>query len=160
MNAVSWRGDGDRQRLYLPAMKRVAVSLLLALALSACAGMRESGPAAPPPLETQVAAVKTRLYALIANERTRAVKIELTRDKLTVSALSVENGVAVEEMPAAWDEGDFTAGFNSRFLLDLLAVAGDGELQVELFGEGNNLLALFTNPGDASAKWLLAPMNV
>jgi DNA polymerase-3 subunit beta len=101
-----------------------------------------------------------RRAALVASERTRAVKVELTTDKITVSATTLGTGDAVEEAPAVWDDGEFAAGFNSRFLLDVLSVAGDGELHAEFFGEGSNLLALLSNPDDASAKWLLAPMHV
>lgn len=100
-----------------------------------------------------------RRAALVANERARAVKLELTQDKVTISCTSPEYGTATEEAPCVWDAGDFVRGFNARFLLDTLAASRADELQIE-FQDGPLGLALFSNPDDASAKWLLAPMHV
>lgn len=100
-----------------------------------------------------------RRASAVAVERTKAVKIELALDKLTVSARSPDHGEAVEEAPCVWDSGDYAFGFNSRFLLDTLSAANAGELQVDFYA-GQSPLALFTNPNDASASWLVAPMAV
>lgn len=104
-------------------------------------------------------AAAVRRVALIASERTRAVKIELATDKLTVSCASPGQDVAVEEVPCVWGEEPMELGFNSKFLLDTLAASGADELQVD-FHQGASPLALFTDPNDASASWLLAPMYV
>lgn len=99
-----------------------------------------------------------RRASLIASERTRVVKIELTTNKLTLSATSQQHGVAVEEVPCAWSGGDLTIGFNSRFLLDVLAAGSGDELQVDLFDEV--VPGLFSNPADDSARWIVPPMRV
>jgi DNA polymerase-3 subunit beta len=98
-----------------------------------------------------------RRVALIANERLRAVKVELTTDKLTATCTSPEFGVAVEEAPCVWDEPPLEIGFNARFLLDVIAAAGE-EVQVDLFDATSP--TLFTNPNDESAKWIVTPMRV
>lgn len=104
-------------------------------------------------------ATAIRRASAVALERTRAVKIELSTDKMIVSARSPNEETAVEEAPCIWSEADHTLGFNSRFVLDLLSACGADELQVDFF-EGNNPLAVFANPNDASAQWLVAPMHV
>lgn len=100
-----------------------------------------------------------RRVALIASERSRVIKLELANDKLTISAESPEHGVAIEEAPCAWDEGDIALGFNSRFLLDTIYAVASEHLIIDYF-PAPNPVARFTNPDDASGQWLLAPMYV
>lgn len=99
-----------------------------------------------------------RRAAIIANERTRAVKIELSEDKITVTCTSPEHGVAVEEAPCSWSDGFMEIGFNSRFLLDALAVAGDGCVDISMFDAASP--ALISNPDDDTARWIVTPMRV
>jgi DNA polymerase III beta subunit len=103
-----------------------------------------------------------RRASAVAMERTRAIKLELTTDKLTISARSQSFDEAVEEAPCVWSEADFAFGFNSRFLLDLLNATDADELRVDFYPGETMIqsLALFTNPDDDSARWLLAPMAV
>ena len=59
--------------------------------------------------------------ATIASEKTRAVKMSVDRDKVTLSVTSPENGVATEEVPADYGSDVIEIGFNARYLLDILA---------------------------------------
>src|SRR5688572_3456184 len=62
----------------------------------------------------------------IASERTRAVKMALERDRVTLSVTSPENGTAAEEVPADYGAESFEIGFNARYLLDILGqIEGD-----------------------------------
>src|SRR5919106_2031847 len=56
----------------------------------------------------------------IASEKTRAVKIALDRDKVTLSVTSPENGLAVEELAADYGSDGLEIGFNARYLMDIL----------------------------------------
>src|SRR3546814_1986890 len=56
----------------------------------------------------------------IATEKTRAVKMALDKDKITLSVTSPENGTAAEEVPGDYTSLAFEIGFNSRYLLDIL----------------------------------------
>src|SRR6187551_800521 len=51
--------------------------------------------------------------ATIASEKTRAVKMALDRDKITLSVTSPENGTAAEEVPGDYVAAPFEIGFNS-----------------------------------------------
>src|SRR3546814_1235103 len=68
--------------------------------------------------------------ATIATEKTRAVKMALDRDKITLSVTSPENGTAAEEVPGDYNADQFEIGFNARYLLDILQQM-DGDI-VEL----------------------------
>src|ERR1043165_8650986 len=49
----------------------------------------------------------------IASEKTRAVKMAVDRDKVTLSVTSPENGVATEEVPADYGADGLEIGFNA-----------------------------------------------
>ena len=57
----------------------------------------------------------------IASEKTRAVKMSVDRDKVTLSVTSPENGLATEELPADYGSDGLEIGFNARYLMDILA---------------------------------------
>src|SRR2546423_6042811 len=50
----------------------------------------------------------------IASEKTRAVKMSVDRDKVTLSVTSPENGLATEELPADYGSGGGQAGCTAR----------------------------------------------
>lgn len=99
-----------------------------------------------------------RRATIVASERTRAVKFELSKDKLVASCSSLEHGSAVEEAPCAWDSGEFQIGFNSRLLLDAIKASGAEDLQFGLIDAAAP--TLITNPADDSAKWIVMPMRI
>src|SRR5207248_11712230 len=68
----------------------------------------------------------------IASEKTRAVKISLDRDKVTLSVTSPENGLATEELAADYGADGLEIGFNARYLLDILGEIDADTLEVHL----------------------------
>ncbi|QAY80124.1 DNA polymerase III subunit beta [Sphingosinicella sp. BN140058] len=58
--------------------------------------------------------------ATIATEKTRAVRVDLSSNKLTLIVESPENGRAVEEVEADYTGADLSIGFNARYFLEVL----------------------------------------
>ena len=58
--------------------------------------------------------------ATITTERTRAVKMALENDKVTLSVTSPDNGTAAEELAADYTAAGFEIGFNANYLKDIL----------------------------------------
>lgn len=56
----------------------------------------------------------------IASEKTRAVKVTIDRNRMTLSVNSPENGLATEELEIEYDGRPIEIGFNSRYFLDAL----------------------------------------
>jgi len=54
--------------------------------------------------------------ATIATEKTRAVKMGLDNDKVTLSVTSPDNGNAAEELAASYSSDGFEIGFNANYL--------------------------------------------
>lgn len=94
----------------------------------------------------------------IASDKTRAVKLSLDSDRVTLSVTSPENGTAAEDLPAIYAAPAFDVGFNSRYLLDILQqVAGD---QVEVHLADAAAPTLIREGDGASALYVLMPMRV
>ncbi|BAV65410.1 DNA polymerase III subunit beta [Sphingobium cloacae] len=96
--------------------------------------------------------------ATIATEKTRAVKMTLDRDKITLSVTSPENGTAAEEVPGAFQGEGFDIGFNARYLLDILGQI-DSDL-VELHLADAAAPTLIRENDRSPALYVLMPMRV
>ncbi|UAK24239.1 DNA polymerase III subunit beta [Sphingomonas nostoxanthinifaciens] len=96
--------------------------------------------------------------ATIASEKTRAVKMALERDKITLSVTSPENGTAAEEVPGDYTSLPFEIGFNARYLLDILAQI-DGDM-VEVHLADAAAPTLIRENDTAPALYVLMPMRV
>lgn len=96
--------------------------------------------------------------ATVASDKTRAVKLSVSQDKVTLSVVSPDNGTASEELPADYDGSDFDVGFNSAYLRDVLAqIDGDS---VELHLNGSDGPALVRHKADSAALFIVMPMRV
>jgi DNA polymerase-3 subunit beta len=96
--------------------------------------------------------------ATIASEKTRAVKMALDRDKVTLSVTSPENGTAAEEVPGDYNADGFEIGFNARYLLDILGQMKGDMVEVHLADAAAP--TLLRENDKASALYVLMPMRV
>ncbi len=65
--------------------------------------------------------------ATISTEKSRAVKLVIHRDTLTLSATSPEAGSATEEIEVQYSGPPLEIGFNSRYLLDIVQQIESGD---------------------------------
>lgn len=62
----------------------------------------------------------------IATDKTRTLAMKLAKDVATLTVTSLQNGTAVEEVPACYEAEELTVGFNARYLGGVLArIRGD-----------------------------------
>uniref|UniRef100_UPI0035C95C1D DNA polymerase III subunit beta n=1 Tax=uncultured Sphingomonas sp. TaxID=158754 RepID=UPI0035C95C1D len=94
----------------------------------------------------------------IASEKTRAVKMALDRDRITLSVTSPENGTAAEEVPGEYAAQGFEIGFNSRYLLDILGQIDGDTVEVHLADAAAP--TLIRENDKAAALYVLMPMRV
>ncbi len=96
--------------------------------------------------------------ATIATEKTRAVKMALEPDRVTLSVTSPDNGTAAEEVPADYSSEGFEIGFNANYLKDILAqIEGD---TVELHLADAGAPTLIRQDEKSPALYVLMPMRV
>ena len=96
--------------------------------------------------------------ATIASEKTRAVKMAVDRDKVTLSVTSPENGLAVEELAADYGSDNIEIGFNARYLMDILGQIEGDSVEVHLADAAAP--TLLRENDKSSALYVLMPMRV
>jgi DNA polymerase-3 subunit beta len=94
----------------------------------------------------------------IASEKTRAVKMSVDRDKVTLSVTSPENGVATEEVPADYGSDGLEIGFNAKYLLDILSEIDGDTVEVHLADAAAP--TLLRENDKSNALYVLMPMRV
>ena len=96
--------------------------------------------------------------ATIASEKTRAVKMALDRDRVTLSVTSPENGTAAEEVPGDYSADGMEIGFNARYLMDILGQIEGDTVEVHLADAAAP--TLLRENDKAQALYVLMPMRV
>jgi DNA polymerase-3 subunit beta len=96
---------------------------------------------------------------VMADGKTRAVKVALDRDMVTLSCQSAELGDAREEAPGDYDSEALTIGFNGTFLTELLGRIQGDTMRVELADPAAPTLFRDAND-DARGLYVLMPMRV
>ncbi len=94
----------------------------------------------------------------ISTEKSRAIKLAIEKGTATLSASSAENGSAVEEIEADYTSTPLEIGFNSRYLMDILAqVEGDTARFAMADAASPTVVREVT---DGGAIYVLMPMRV
>lgn len=79
---------------------------------------------------SNLASAIKRVSALVS-DKTRAVKMELEEDRLTLSVTTVELGEAREEVPCSWAGPALVAGFNGAYWRQALAALASDDVLME-----------------------------
>ncbi|MCC5962501.1 MAG: DNA polymerase III subunit beta [Rhodobacteraceae bacterium] len=96
--------------------------------------------------------------ATVSSERSRAVKLALEEDKLTLSVNAPDSGAAEEELIVAYADERLEIGFNAKYLLEIASQV-DRENAVFLFN-GSGDPTLMREGDDLSAVYVVMPMRV
>lgn len=96
--------------------------------------------------------------ATIATEKTRAVKIGLDNDRVTLSVTSPDNGTAAEELMADYKAEGLEIGFNANYLKDILGQIDSDTVELHLADAGAP--TLIRENEKARALYVLMPMRV
>lgn len=96
--------------------------------------------------------------SVISSEKTRGIRVALAAGKLTLSADSVEHGTATEEVEVNYAADPVEIGFNSRYLLDMMAQI-EGEVAQFVLSDSTSP-ALVRDTADVGALYVVMPMRV
>ena len=96
--------------------------------------------------------------ATIATEKTRAVKMALETDRVTLSVTSPDNGTAAEELPADYNSPGFEIGFNANYLKDILGQIDGDTVELHLADAGAP--TLIRQSEKSPSLYVLMPMRV
>jgi DNA polymerase-3 subunit beta len=98
--------------------------------------------------------------ALMADDRTRAVRFHLQPGKLSIQSNNAEEGEAHETIGIDYEGEEVEIGFNAQYLQEFLNVAGDGNVVFEF--KNGNAQAQFRPAEDDSLdyRYVVMPMRV
>ena len=94
----------------------------------------------------------------ISTEKSRAIKLALGKNTLTLSATSPDASSAVEEIEVGYDSTPIEIGFNSRYLLDIAEQISGSDVRFLLADSGSPTVV--RDAADESALYVLMPMRV
>ncbi|WP_262692752.1 DNA polymerase III subunit beta [Kordiimonas aestuarii] len=109
-------------------------------------------------MDCRLFAEATDRVSTISSDKTRSVKLSIAEDTLTLSVNSPDSGTATEELAASYGADALEIGFNSRYLLDILAQV-EGET-VQVFLADPSAPTVLKDMVDAGALYVLMPMRV
>src|SRR5882724_2784155 len=101
-----------------------------------------------------------RRVALMADERSHAIRFHLEPNQLVISAQNAEEGEARETVQTDYNGEETDIGFNAQYLQDFLNVIGDGAVAFE-FKDGNSQAQLRpAEGGEYEYKYVVMPMRL
>ena len=98
------------------------------------------------------------LVSTVSTDKTRSVKLSLSKGQLVVSATSPDNASADEQLEVDYDAQDIQIGFNSRYLLDVAGQVDGERIRFSMADAASPTLVHDT--GDDDALYVLMPMRV
>jgi len=109
-------------------------------------------------VETHLFAESVDRVSAISTEKSRAVKLNLSKGNLALSANSSENDTANEELQVDYSEAEIEIGFNSRYLLDIAQQIKGKKIRLTLADSASPTLV--QDMDDKGAIYVLMPMRV
>jgi DNA polymerase III subunit beta len=101
-----------------------------------------------------------RRVALMADDRSHAIRFHLVPKQLQISSQNAEEGEAREVVATEYEGEEAEIGFNAQYLQDFLNVIGEGEVNFE-FKDGNSQAQLRpAENGDYEYKYVVMPMRI
>ncbi|MBI3676074.1 MAG: DNA polymerase III subunit beta [Proteobacteria bacterium] len=94
----------------------------------------------------------------ISADKTRAVKINVSKDKLTLTVVNPDSGTATEELGATYSAAALEIGFNARYLLDITGQIEGKEVRFLLSDAGSP--TIIEDAEDKRTLYVLMPMRV
>lgn len=101
-----------------------------------------------------------RRVALMADDRSHAIRFHLLPNQLQISSQNAEEGEAHETVAIEYTGDEVEIGFNAQYLQDFLNVVGDSQIAFE-FKDGNSQAQLRpTVDPDYDYKYVVMPMRI
>ena len=94
----------------------------------------------------------------ISADKTRAVKLNIAKDKVTLSVVNPESGTATEDVGATYRAAALEIGFNARYLLDITGQIEGKEVRFLLSDAGSP--AIIEDAEDPRTLYVLMPLRV
>jgi DNA polymerase III subunit beta len=94
----------------------------------------------------------------ISADKTRAVKLGIAKDKVTLTVVNPESGTATEELAANYSASPIEIGFNAKYVLDITSQVEGKSVRFLLSDAGSP--TVIEDPDDPCTLYVLMPMRV
>jgi DNA polymerase-3 subunit beta len=101
-----------------------------------------------------------RRVALMADDRSHAIRFHLTHGSLQISSQNAEEGEARESLAAEYSSDETEIGFNAQYLQDFLNVIGEGQVAFEFKDQNSQAQLRPANDTDYDYKYVIMPMRL
>lgn len=102
-----------------------------------------------------------RRVCLLANERSRAVRLSFESGKAEISSQNPELGEAKETLEVDYDGEEIHVGFNGQYILDFLNVVGSEKVHLELKNDSSQGLLKPADKGEGrDYQYVVMPMRL
>ncbi len=109
-------------------------------------------------LESKEFGLAVDRVSTISADKTRAVKLVIAKDKVTLSVVNPESGTATEELGANYSATGIEIGFNAKYLLDVTGQIEGKSVRFLLSDAGSPTVIEDTE--DSRTLYVLMPMRV
>lgn len=110
--------------------------------------------------ESSLLNLAIRRVALMADERSHAIRFHLEPNQLVISSQNAEEGEANETIQTDYAGEETDIGFNAQYLQEFLNVVGDAKVAFE-FKDGNSQAQLQpSETDDYDYKYVVMPMRI
>jgi DNA polymerase-3 subunit beta len=111
-------------------------------------------------VESLRVASAVRRVALMADERSHAIRFDVSNGQINITSQSSEMGEADDSLLVEYSGPAITAGFNAQYLLDFFSVVQEGEVVLE-FKDGNSQAQLRSKGNDEyDFRYVIMPMRL
>lgn len=102
-----------------------------------------------------------RRVSLLADSKTHKIKMNLSKDRIKLTASTPDLGEAEEEIPATYTGEDMVIGYNASYIVDVLKNAESDDIRFELgTAVGASILKPATEPDEESYVCLVMPLRL
>jgi DNA polymerase III subunit beta len=99
--------------------------------------------------------------ALMADDRSHAIQLEIKPDQIRITAQSPDEGEAVETIPAEFEGEEITIGFNGAYLLDYYRLFQNGTaIKMELKDANSQVRMQPAEPTEPAPVSIIMPMRI
>jgi DNA polymerase-3 subunit beta len=102
-----------------------------------------------------------RRVSLLADSKTHKIKMNLSKDRVKLTASTPDLGEAEEEVPATYSGEDMVIGYNASYVLDVLKTTESDDVRFELStAVGASILKPATEPEGETYICLVMPLRL
>lgn len=101
-----------------------------------------------------------RRVALMADDRSRAVRFQIGSSGLQISSQTAEEGEARESLMTEYAGEETQIGFNAQYLQDFLSVVGEGQVALEFKDSNSQTQLRPTSEDEYDYRYVVMPMRL